>query len=422
MLDIEEAELTIVALSPAIFFVSISSVFRGYFNGRQDLKATANSQTIEQLFKTIFTIVIVEIVAIYSKVNTNLMAAGANLATTCATIGSFLYLYTFYKARREELSKEIVTSKNYETKSIAKTVKKILSVSIPMSLSAILASVNRNIDSITVKRGLQTFLSKAEAIKQYGILSGKVDTLITLPLSFNISFATALVPALTAAKEKNDVETIKKRITSSLLITILIGLPCMVGMFIFAKQILSLLFPNAKEGSFILQISSFTIIFAMLEQTINGALQGIGKIMTPAISLLIGVMCKLLLNLLLVSNPKFGAAGAAFATGVCHLVAFLIGYIVLIENINLDMKFSKFILKPILATTVMAICSYSSYFLLSQVFQTKIATIIAIIVAIIMYILSVITLKVFTKEEILMIPCGNKLYRGLEKIKIYKES
>ena len=404
MLDIEEAELTIVALSPAIFFVSISSVFRGYFNGRQDLKATANSQTIEQLFKTIFTIVIVEIVAIYSKVNTNLMAAGANLATTLATIGSFGYLYTFYKTRREDLSREIINSNNYATKSIVKTVKKILSVSVPMSLSAILGSINRNIDSITVKRGLQTFLSKSEALKQYGILSGKVDTLITLPLSFNIAFSTALVPALTAAKEKNDMQTITKRINFSLLVTILIGLPCMVGMFIFSKQILNLLFPNAKEGAIILQISSFTIIFAMLEQTINGALQGIGKIMIPAISLAIGVVFKLILNLLLVPNPNFGAAGAAFATGICHFIAFLIGYTVLTKNVKLNLSFSQFIFKPILATLMMGICSYSTFFILNRIFQEKLAIIIAILVAIIIYILAVIKLKIFTKNEILMIP------------------
>ena len=56
LLSIPDAELTLVALSPAIFFVSIISVFRGYFNGRQNMKATANSQTLEQLCKTIFTI------------------------------------------------------------------------------------------------------------------------------------------------------------------------------------------------------------------------------------------------------------------------------------------------------------------------------------------------------------------------------
>lgn len=248
-LAIPEAELTLVALSPAIFFVAIICVFRGYFSGRENLKATANSQTIEQLFKTILTIVVVEIVAICSGVNTNLMAAGANLATTLATVGSFFYLYLYYKTRREDLSKDIVTSKNFGTKSIWKTVKSILSVSIPMSLSSILTSINRNIDSATVKRGLQTFLSEGDALKQYGILSGKVDTLTSLPLSFNIAFATALVPAITTAKAKGDTKTATKRVSFSLLVTMLIGLPCMVGMIIFARTYFRFIIPKCTRRS-----------------------------------------------------------------------------------------------------------------------------------------------------------------------------
>ena len=121
--------------------------------------------------------------------------------------------------RREDLAKEIVTSRHFRTKSIAGTVKKILSVSIPMSLSSILTSINRNIDSTTVVRGLKSFLTEAEAKAQYGILSGKVDTLTSLPLSFNIAFATALVPAITTAKTTGDMETGRKRVSFSLLVT-----------------------------------------------------------------------------------------------------------------------------------------------------------------------------------------------------------
>lgn len=421
-LAIPEAELTLVALSPAIFFVSIISVFRGFFNGRGNMKATANSQTIEQLFKTIFTVIVVEIVAICSGANTNLMAAGANLATTLATVGSFFYLYVFFKMRREDLDKEIVTSRVGKTQSIWKTVKSILSVSIPMSLSAVLTSINRNIDSTTVKRGLQKFLSEADALKQYGILSGKVDTLTSLPLSFNIAFATALVPAITTAKTKGDMKSATKRVSFSLLVTMLIGLPCMVGMIIFAQPILNLLFPNAPEGAFIFQVSSIAIIFTVLEQTVNGALQGLGKIMTPTIALLIGVAVKFILNLVLVPIEGIGTAGAAFATVVCHAIAFFIGFKVLRTNMKLDLTFSKFILKPILAILMMGICSYAVYLLLGGIIAGKLATIIAILVAVLVYGLAVIVLKIFTKEEIFMIPYGNKLYKILEKLEIYKES
>ena len=67
-------------------------------------------------------------------------------------------------------------------------------------------------------------------------------------------------------------------------------------MVIFAKPILHLLFPNATQGTLVLQISALTIIFTVLEQTVNGALQGLGKSMVPAIALGTGVIAKLILN------------------------------------------------------------------------------------------------------------------------------
>ena len=108
MLEIPEAELTIVALSPAIFFVAIISVIRGYFNGRERVSVTAKSQTMEQVFKTILTVIFVEIVAVISTTNTTIMAAGANLATTVSIIISFIYLYVLYKYQKKEINQKIL--------------------------------------------------------------------------------------------------------------------------------------------------------------------------------------------------------------------------------------------------------------------------------------------------------------------------
>lgn len=284
-LQIPEAEMTLVALSPAIFFVAISSVMRGYFNARQNIAATARSQTLEQVFKTTLTIILVEIVAIISHASTEWMAAGATLATTLATFAGFGYLYMFFKAKRREISREIKSTVNYKYERVKVIIKRILLVSIPIALTAIMSSINKNIDSFTVVRSLKEFMPEAEAIAQYGILGGKVDMMTSLPLSINVAFSTALVPAIAAAKAKRDKKTITKRTSFSLLTSMLIGLPCTVGMFIFAGPILNLLFPNASAGEMVLQISSLTIIFTILDQTINGALQGYGKLMIPTISL-----------------------------------------------------------------------------------------------------------------------------------------
>lgn len=184
--------------------------------------------------------------------------------------------------------------------------------------------------------------------------------------------------------------------------------------------IFNLLFPNAPEGTLILQASAISIIFTVLEQTVNGALQGLGKIMVPTIALIIGVFLKFILNIILVPIPTIGAAGAALATVACHAVAFFIGFHVLKNSINLNLGFFKFIFKPITATIMMGICSYASYLLLESINIGKMATIISILIAGLIYAISIFILKIFTKEEIFMIPYGQKVYKILEKIGIYK--
>ncbi len=421
ILQIPEAEMTLVALSPAIFFVTIASVLRGYFNGREKISVTAKSQTLEQIFKTVLTVIVVEIVGLVTNLNTTLMSAGANLATTLSVLLSFGYLTLYYKIYKRDIAVEIKNSVNYKHERLTSIVKRILFVSIPITLSAIMSTLNKNIDSITVVRGLKKFLSEAEAKSQYGILSGKVDTLITLPLSFNIAFATALVPSISSSMARGEKESASKRISFSILISILIGLPCTVGMMIFSKQIINLLFPNATNGSLLLQISAITIIFSVLAQTINGALQGLGKIMTPAITSTIGLITKLIANIWLISIPGIGVYGAAIGSIINNIVAFVLSYIVLAKTIKLDTKFTKYIIKPIIATIAMGICSYYIYFLFAGIISERIATIIAILTAIIIYVLLVIILKILDEEEMRMIPYGSKLIKVLEKLGFYKK-
>ncbi len=416
---IPEAEMTLVALSPAIFFVTITSVMRGYFNGRQKISIGAKSQTLEQVFKTLLTIIIVEIVAILSNVSTEWMAAGANLATTLATFLGFSYLFLYYRTERKEIALEIKNTINYKYERVYDIIKKILFVSIPITLTAIMSSINKNVDSFTVVRNLKNFLPEEQATALYGILGGKVDTLTTLPLAINVAFATALVPAISAAKAKNDNKTITEKTSFSLLVSMLIGLPCTVGLVIFAQPILNLLFPNANDGALILQITSLATIFIILDQTINGTLQGYGKLMVPTISMGVGVLTKLVLNITLIPNPNIGIYGACIGSVACHVVAFSIAFTLLRKNIKLNLSVSKFVIKPILATTIMGICSYFIYLTLKGIIIERLATIIAIIIAVIIYIISVIALKIFTKEEIKMMPAGDKIVRILEKIKIY---
>ena len=117
----------------------------------------------------------------------------------------------------------------------------------------------------------------------------------------------------------------------------------------------------------------------------------------------------------------YGAKAAAIGTVVCNMITFVISYVVLRKNIKFKLKFSKFILKPTLATIMMSVCSFYTYHILSSIILEKLATIISISVAVIIYCLAVIVLKVLDKEEIYMLPNGEKIYNFLIMIGIYSK-
>ncbi len=400
LLQIPEAKITLVTLSPAIFFVAIASVFKGYFNGMEIMKITAKSQMLEQGCKTVFTIMIVEIIANLSNNSTKCMAAGATIATSFATIFGFLYLLYYYYLCRRNLGNIIKNSVHVKKERVLQIIKSILKVSIPISLSAIMASLTKNIDSVTVVRFLKNYMSISDAKLQYGILSGKIETLVALPLSLNIAFSTALVPAISYAKAKGDIREINKKISFSILIGMLIGLPCTFGMNIYAKEILELLFPNANQGIEILQISSISIIFAIISQTISGALQGLGKIFKPAKAYGVGIIVKIISNIILLKNQNLGAKGAAIGTVLCNFTAFLILYYELVKNTNIKLNITKCIIKPIFATLIMSVFSFEIFSILKQNIMPKVTLIITIICAVIIYTFSIIIFKIISLKEL----------------------
>ena len=398
-LQIPEAEQSLIALSPSIFFVSIISVFRGYFNGTQRFSATAKSQSIEQFFKTIFTIVLVESVAFLCSVNTTLMAAAANLATSIATAISFAYIYLYYLSKKKDIAQDIVSSTNYIPTRVRRTMKKIIGVAFPISISSLMSSFSKNIDSFTVVRFLKEFMNEVEAKKQYGILSGKIDTLCALPLSINVALVTALVPNIARANAKGNLEDVRNKAKIFLLFSVVIGLPATVGMMIFSEQILNLFFPNACKGADLLRLSSVSILFMLMLQTINGILHGIGEIKMPSIALGIGTIFKFVCNILLIKNPRIGIFGAVIGNIVCNGIAVIMGYSALTRKLKMKLGFNNFFLKPIIATVCMAFFSNYAYKKLNGIIIHKMATILSLGVALIVYIMCTIMLRTFKRND-----------------------
>lgn len=399
-IQIPEAKYSLIALSPSIFFVSITSVIRGYFNGRQSFSVTAKSQTMEQIFKTVFTVALVELVVILGKKNTEIMAASANMATTIATVSSFVYIYLYYRTKRSEIGQEIAETVNYKPTRVRKTLKRIINVAFPISISSLISSFGKNIDSFTIVRFLKGFLTEEEAKVQYGILSGKIDSLCSLPFALNIAFVTTLVPNISKSMAKGNLEEVREKAEKYILISILIAFPIASTMFIYPNEIIKILFPNAPNGAMYLKISSITIVFMLLAQTINGILQGIGKVNIPAISFGIGMIIKFLCNIFLISNNKIGIYGAIIGNILCNSIACIISATILLKNIKIKIGVKKIIIKPILATICMSIVSIILYDKLKCIKLGCLAIIVALIVSYLIYIIFIVIFRIYPIKKI----------------------
>lgn len=410
-LGIPEAETVIMALSPSVFIVAISAVLKGYFNGREKISVTATSQSTEQILKTVLTIIAVEIFCIISKNNTIVMVASAAIATTAATFFSFMYLYISYIKNKKEIWKDVVTSVIKEKESIRKIVMSILCLFFPIAIGGLLSSTNKTIDAFTTVNTISKFMGIDEATKQYGILTGKVESLVILPYSFNMAFAVNLIPAISAAQARGETEKNIKRVSFSILATILISLPFAAILFTFAEQILKLLFPNAYLGATMLKICSLSIVFVAVTQTIGGVLQGLQRVKETVIAVAIGSVVKLIFNMILLPIEELNIKGAIISTIISNIVIFSINLYYLRKYIKIRFNIPKFIIKPFIATSAMIITAWQIYNNFELLGSKNITLIFSLIMGIIVYIIFLILLKILSKDDIHMLPYGNKVYK-----------
>jgi len=424
ILNVPDTVYVMKVLAPAIVFVSISAVLRGYFSGQQNMKPTSISQTLEQFLNCILSITFV-----YACVGKDayIMAAAGNLSTTLAIVISFTYMVLYY--RKTKIVPEEGQKSPERKKSSKQLLWTILGISIPITIGSIVSVIGSVIDTATVSNCIQIAYSNTGMTKEAletlamtksGILS-KVDTLVTFPIAINTAFSTALVPAISESIAKKEYNTARRRMSFSLFASILIIFPCAIGFTVLADPILKMLYPSASDGALILQLSTIPMIFIALNHTLSGGLYGLNLSKVPAIALSIGIVIKTILNIILIRNPNINIAGAVIGSISCQAISFTISYRVLKVKLNLKIDNKKILLKPAVAAAIMGIIVYISYNLLHIFTRNTISTIMSILIGIITYLIAIIALKVLSKEDMLMLPFGSKIYNLLIKLNIYKE-
>lgn len=450
VIDMPGAEYVLMALSPSILFVCVSSVIRGYFNGMKNMQATSRSQILEQIFKCVFTVGIVVAMAAMLIVpetaegeehKAQLLAAGANLATSVATVLSFAYLVLFYMRRKNAIFAEMKDecAETIEGSFFA-MCKSILMISIPISLGSIISAINRIVDTATITRGIKAGFSamipahgsvaaiinptESQLAKEAARLAGqlsKSDTLVNLPIALNIAFATVLVPSISSALVVGNKKEASQKVSLSMLISILIILPCAFGYIALAKPIYMLLYPGAPEGFELLQLSSLAMIFIALNQTISGSLQGCGKVFAPATGLFIGCIAKFILNVVLIRIPEVNIFGAPISSIACQVISFSYGFSVLRKSIPVRGEITRYIVKPVAAAGIMAIAAVAVYKGLFALLKNNIvALLVSICAAVAVYAVLLLAMKILSREEIEQMPAGEKLYSLIRKLGFYR--
>lgn len=363
LLEIPEAEESIKMLSPAIFFVSMGAVLRGYFNGKNEFKIGAKTQVLEQILKTFLTIIFVEYISIKTSYDTKAMATAASFGTTISTIISFLYIAKMYYKEENIKVKLFYEGPSESSRYI---LRKIILFSFPITIGAILASLSKNIDSITIVRILKDLIGKEMALEKYGILSSKIDILIALPLSINSSVSQALIPAISERKVINDIEGVEAKIIEAIDLTFLITIPCAFGMMFYSKEIFYILFSNAKVGYELLMIASISIVFSSLVQVIGSVLQSLDKIFLPLIVSIIGIIIKFICNISLIRIEGIYEKGAVIGNVLMAISSYIIISNFLKRNIKLKTKIMKISYGYLISSIIMIILSKFLYSILNK--------------------------------------------------------
>lgn len=319
----ENAYLGYIFLAPAIFFVSLLSCYRGYHQGLLKMTPTAISQIIEQTIKLVFGLIFVYLFL----PNLQLAVGGATLGIALSEMVAFLYLFV--------LSKKIKRS-NYAVQPLIKgerkiLLKRILRYVIPVTLLGVMLPLSQVVDSFLALNIMKKYTPNATLL--YGLLSGVAVTVVSLPVSICYGVSSVAVPSVSKSKSQIDKE---KNATYTLLLTFVLSLPCTAICYIFAPNIIEILFSSLQGNEkwtaiSLLKMISPAILLLSLIQTENAIFIGLGKPTVPIITLGLGVTIKIVIESVLYQNARFNIYGGAIALIACYFFITLVNLIIMIK-------------------------------------------------------------------------------------------
>ncbi len=407
LLGAQDAKYAIMAIAPTLFFICVSSLFRGVFQGYGNMTPTAISQLIEAVGKVVCGVLLASF-ALRRGYPIAVVSAFAVLGVTIGTAfcAGYLTLHYIYARARGEMMREETLQTRLGVPSVGY---RLLSIALPVTVSASVMSLTGLIDlGMMIRRLISFGYTSAEATALYGNYTTLVVPVFNLPSVLTAPIATGIIPALSRAHAAGDREECENLLSGAFRTVGMIAVPCAMGLIAFARPILALLYPveSADSAYRLLMLLSPAVVFLCTLGFVNAALQACGSPRIPMAAMLVGGSVKVVLGYFLIG--MFGVAGAPVGTMICYFTALTFGYVVLARRVGYLPSLTQCFWKPLTASILSVGTAALLYYRIDFLLMHGSGLLLCIAVAVFLYITVSFMLGAVTPSELtLLMKKGN---------------
>lgn len=394
----------LLAIAPIVPIIAISSVIRGYFQGRQNMKPAAYSQVIEQIIR-------ISLIALMTKTflpyGIEYAAAGAMFASVIGELASLIYLLTTFKLKKKFRVRKQFFKFVHSGKS---TFNELMTVALPTTGSRMIGSVAWFFEPIVVSHSLKIAgVTAIAATKQYGALTGFAMPLLLLPSFITYSLSTSLVPAISEANSKNDRRLIEYRLQQALRFAFITGGLAVVLLYVLSDQLMEVMYGSSSGSHFIKLMAPF-FLFYYYQGPLQATLQALNLARAAMINSLIGAIVKTAVIFLLASQPAFGINGVAMGILVGFVLVTMLHFATVLKAIS----FTFYVRDYIKTFIAMGLSGGAGFWLLndfvSQSMHTAIRVILISAAIVFIYIFLLLIFGLVRKNELIRIPWVGKIF------------
>ena len=303
---------SVIAVSFTLIFAPYMAVYRGFFQGYEDMKPTAVSQVLEQ-FARVIVILAAALFLTSRSYPLEIVSGGVMIGSVVGVLFSLVYLLLVYIRRKPF---QALTEKRYSFSQFRCWTKRILAVSLPICFGALTMALLNVVDSLTVPTQLLAQgKTEREAAFLYGIY-GRGQALVQIAVVFASALILPLIPAITKALKAKNVAEASKMMSDATTLTHLTSWPAALGLAALTIPVNFVLFGDTL-GSDVIFILALSSLFTAMSVLSTGMLQGVDREKLAAMIVLVFSLVKAGLNVVLVAD--FGIVGAALSTLVTYV-------------------------------------------------------------------------------------------------------